>query len=151
MSMGSDGRWHTTNHATIWRWREHFQNDFSVVWTGALNPMMRQIILRCPNSGTTLPSCKSRGAGKLKCSGQFRSRCRQSFIQVVFVRRTGTFAMSTARTGSPLKINDSDKQEAWFIAPQKARMGTMHIILAVSDKGRPSLTRYKRVIVECTN
>jgi hypothetical protein len=60
----------------------------------------------------------------------------------------GTFSMGTARTGNPLIINDSDKQEAWFIAPEKARMGTMHIILAVSDDGHPSLTRYKRVIVE---
>ena len=33
--LGHDGRWHTTNHATIWRWREHYQNDFSarMDWT----------------------------------------------------------------------------------------------------------------------
>jgi hypothetical protein len=55
--------------------------------------------------------------------------------------------MSTARTGDPLKITDSSMANAWFIAPKKAKMGTMHIILAVTDHGTPALTRYKRVIV----
>jgi hypothetical protein len=59
----------------------------------------------------------------------------------------GTFAMSTARTGDPLTIQDSNMSEAWFIAPRKAKMGTMHIILAVTDHGTPALTRYRRVIV----
>lgn len=33
--VGKDGRVHTSNHATIWRWREAFQNDFAarMQWT----------------------------------------------------------------------------------------------------------------------
>jgi hypothetical protein len=62
----------------------------------------------------------------------------------------GTFAMSTARTGDPLKIADSNMANAWFTAPKKAKMGSMHIILAVTDHGTPALTRYKRVIVTVT-
>ena len=33
--MGSDGRWHSGNHETIWRWREAYQNDFAarMDWT----------------------------------------------------------------------------------------------------------------------
>jgi hypothetical protein len=37
--------------------------------------------------------------------------------------------------------------KAWFIAPKRAKMGTMHIILALTDHGTPALTRYQRVIV----
>jgi hypothetical protein len=37
--------------------------------------------------------------------------------------------------------------DAWFIVPKKAKMGTMHLILAVTDHGTPALTRYKRVII----
>lgn len=59
----------------------------------------------------------------------------------------GTFAMATARTGNPLNIHDSNMANAWFIAPGKAKMGTMHIILAVTDHGTPALTRYERVII----
>ncbi len=64
----------------------------------------------------------------------------------------GTLAMSNARSGQPLTIEDADKAEAWFAAPiapanRVLRNGTMHIILAVTDRGVPSLTRYARVIV----
>jgi len=33
--LGADGRTHTSNHATIWRWRNAFQNDFAarVKWS----------------------------------------------------------------------------------------------------------------------
>ena len=33
--LGHDGRWHTSNYATIWRWREAYQNDFAarMDWT----------------------------------------------------------------------------------------------------------------------
>src|SRR5690606_34228446 len=33
--LGIDGHWHTSNHATIWRFREAYQNDFSarMDWT----------------------------------------------------------------------------------------------------------------------
>ena len=34
-----------------------------------------------------------------------------------------------------------------FVAPQVYRPVTAHFILRVTDKGRPALTRYKRVIV----
>jgi hypothetical protein len=33
--MGNDGKFYANNQATIWRWREHFQNDFAarIDWT----------------------------------------------------------------------------------------------------------------------
>ena len=60
----------------------------------------------------------------------------------------GTFNIATARTGNPLKIEDADKAKAWFIVPKSERLGTMHIILAVTDNGIPALTRYERVIID---
>ena len=60
----------------------------------------------------------------------------------------GTFTIGTARTGNPLKIEDADKEKAWFTVPKSIRLGTMHIILAVTDSGSPALTRYERVIIE---
>ena len=65
----------------------------------------------------------------------------------IYYGEPGTFTMATARTGDPLKLKDADMANAWFIAPKKAKMGTMHIILAVTDHGTPALTRYKRVII----
>jgi len=65
----------------------------------------------------------------------------------IYYPEAGTYTISTARTGNPLKIIDSDKKNAWLIVPKSDRIGTIHIILAVTDQGVPALTRYKRVII----
>ena len=68
---------------------------------------------------------------------------------MVLLPEPGTFATSNARSGDPVKIEDADKPNAWFFVPTNRvlRNGTMHIILAVTDRGTPPLTRYQRVIV----
>jgi hypothetical protein len=45
------------------------------------------------------------------------------------------------------KIENANKPNAWFIVPKTNRIGTMHIILSVTDDGSPALTRYQRVII----
>jgi hypothetical protein len=37
--------------------------------------------------------------------------------------------------------------QKYVVAPKVTRPETLHFILAVTDKGTPALTRYKRVIV----
>jgi hypothetical protein len=59
----------------------------------------------------------------------------------------GSLALSSGRTGAPLKIEGANTAAAWFTAPKVSKTETMHIILAVSDQGTPPLTRYQRVIV----
>ena len=61
----------------------------------------------------------------------------------------GTLALSNSRTGAPLKIEDADRAAAWFTAPARGitKPETLHVILAVTDLGKPPLTRYQRVIV----
>jgi hypothetical protein len=50
-------------------------------------------------------------------------------------------------TGAQLAIENADTVNAWFIAPAVTSSETIHIILAVPDRGTPPLTRYQRVIV----
>jgi hypothetical protein len=63
----------------------------------------------------------------------------------------GTFPLSSARSGQPLEIKDFDQQKIEFTVPTSRVMppgvGTIHIILAVSDHGSPRLTRYQRIII----
>ena len=72
--------------------------------------------------------------------------------QWFYYSEVGSFTTSNARSGDPVKINNADKQQASFKVPDGRVMlpgtGTMHIILAVTDKGTPPLTRYGRVIVD---
>lgn len=55
--------------------------------------------------------------------------------------------------GQPV-IQHADRQEAKMTIPQTGHPGqavdyprTLHVILEVTDRGEPALTRYRRVIV----
>ncbi len=147
--FGNDGRWHTTNHATIWRWREHYQNDFAarMDWTikayeEANHPPVPKL------NHDQYIKVKAGERVDLSAEGSTDPDGDNLSYKWFLYGEPGTFALSTARTGNPLTIHEDTMANAWFIAPKNAKMGTMHIILAVTDHGTPALTRYQRVIID---
>jgi hypothetical protein len=46
----------------------------------------------------------------------------------------------------PLKIENAEQANASFIAPEVQREETIHMILTVTDDGKPELSRYRRVV-----
>jgi len=60
----------------------------------------------------------------------------------IYYREPGTYT-----SGRPVAIQDADKINASFIAPKVSKPETMHVVLAVTDRGAPPLTRYQRVII----
>ena len=146
--LGVDGSWHTSNKATIWRWREAFQNDFAarMDWTinnykSANHPPVAK--LSCPAEITAKVGDKI----ELSAEASIDPDGNELSFKWYYYPEPGTFNFSSARTGNPLKIENADKAKASFIVPKTERYGTMHIIVEVSDNGKPSLTRYQRVIV----
>jgi hypothetical protein len=149
--MGFDGKWHTSNHATIWRWREPMQNDFAarMDWTivpydEANHPPVAK--LGHSNRLTAKPNEKV----VLSAEGSSDPDGDELTYEWFYYQEPGTFTVSTARSGQPLTIEDADTPNAWFTVPTSRvlRNGTIHIILAVTDSGTPRLTRYQRVIVD---
>jgi hypothetical protein len=146
--FGYDGRWHTSNHATIFRWREHFQNDFSARMDWTIKPY--EETNHPPVAKLNMKSYIEVKVGErvdLSAEGSFDPDGDNLSYKWIYYGEPGSYTLSTARTGSPLKIQDDNMANAWFIPPKNARMGTMHIILQVTDHGNPALTRYQRVIV----
>lgn len=146
--FGVDGSWHTSNKATIWRWREAFQNDFvaRMDWTindykSANHPPVAK--LSCPAEITAKVGDKI----ELSAEASTDPDSNELSFKWYYYPEPGTFNFSSARTGNPLNIENADKAKASFIVPKTERYGTMHIIVEVSDNGKPSLTRYQRVIV----
>lgn len=146
--FGVDGSWHTSNKATIWRWREAFQNDFAarMDWTindykSANHPPVAK--LSCPAEITAKVGDKI----ELSAEASTDPDGNELSFKWYYYPEPGTFNFSSARSGNPLKIENADKAKASFIVPKTERYGTMHIIVEVSDNGKPSLTRYQRVIV----
>ncbi len=52
--------------------------------------------------------------------------------------------------GEAVAIRDADRPVASFVAPRVAEPVTIHVILEVTDRGEPALTRYRRVVVTVT-
>ena len=154
--LGTDGHWHQSNHATIWRWRAAFQNDFAARMDWTIKPYAGANHAPVVKLGHAAQLTAKPGARvDLSAAGTTDPDGHALSYAWFYYGEAGTLAMSSARTGQPLKIEDSDKSVAWFTAPaapasRVLRYGTMHIILAVTDRGAPPLTRYARVIVTVT-
>lgn len=148
--LGVDGFWHTSNKATIWRWREAFQLDFAARMDWTVKPYAEANHPPVPKLGhAEYLTAKPGEEVHLSAEGSFDPDGDELTYHWFYYGEPGSFSVSMARTGDPVVIHGADQEKAWFTVPTERvfRNGTMHIILAVTDHGAPPLTRYKRVIV----
>jgi hypothetical protein len=150
--MGSDGCWHDTNHATIWRWRQAFQNDFAARMDWTIRSRREANHPPVPKLGHPARLTVKRGAHvELSAEGSSDPDGDALSYEWFYYHEAGTFPTSASRSGQPLEIKNSDQPRAWFTVPTQRVMapgtGAMHVILAVTDHGTPRLTRYQRVVV----
>ena len=149
---GADGRWHTSNHATIWRWRAAYQNDFAARMDWTIQPYEKANHPPVPKlSHANALSARPGERVQLNAEGSTDPDGDALSYEWFYYGEPGTFTTSSGRTGQPVVIQDFDRPRASFTVPTERVMppgtGTMHIILAVTDDGTPRLTRYRRVIV----
>jgi hypothetical protein len=151
--LGVDGRWHTDNHATIWRWRQAYQNDFAARMDWTIKSYDQANHPPVPKLGHTNRLAAKPGEHiNLSAEGSSDPDGDALSYEWFYYNQAGTFPASSARSGQPVAIQNFDQPKAWFTVPTSRVMppgiGTMHIILAVTDHGTPQLTRYQRVIVD---
>lgn len=149
---GVDGRWHSGNHATIWRWREAYQNDFAARMDWTIHPVEKANhppVVKIENE--QFIDAKKGEHIELSAVGSTDPDGDALSYNWFCYAEAGTFPVSSARSGQPIEVTNFDQQKAWFKVPSSRVMppgtGTIHIILAVTDHGSPRLTRYKRIIV----
>ncbi|MGF1586076.1 MAG: nucleoside hydrolase-like domain-containing protein [Bacteroidales bacterium] len=146
-----DGTRYISPQATIWRWREAFQNDFlsRINWTimnyeEANHPPVP--ILAHPNEITV----KSNDVVKLDATPTTDPDGDNLTYNWYLYFEPGSYLLFTdyqSNRNHQLDIENSDKSVATFTAPAVNKPSDMHIILEVTDDGDPALTRYQRVIV----
>lgn len=145
---GVDGNWHESNKATIWRWRQAYQNDFSARMDWTIKP--RAAANHPPVARLGHPDLlKARAGERVELSAEGSSDPDGDALSYEWIHygEAGTLTLATGRTGAPLNIENAKSTKAAFVAPKVAKPETMHLILAVTDAGTPPLTRYRRVIV----
>ena len=153
--LGSDGRWHTDNHATIWRWREAYQNDFAARMDWTIQPYDKANhppIAKLDHADRL--TAKKGETVKLSAAGSSDPDGDALSYNWFYYDEAGSFHCSSATSGQPVAIKNFDQSQASLTIPIKRVMppgtGTMHVILAITDHGTPRLTRYRRVIIEVT-
>ncbi len=149
--LGIDGYWHTSNKATIWRWRQAYQNDFSARMDWTIKPYdacNHPPVVKVAHDKYMKASFGDRI--DLSAQGTYDPDGDDLTYHWFFYGEAGSFATQEAKTGIHLYIHHHDQKEAWFEVPtdRVLRGGSIHIILAVTDKGVPALTRYHRTIID---
>ena len=130
--------------ATIWRWRDDFQNDFAarMEWTTksyreANHPPV--IVLDQPEAFTVQ-------SGEPFILGAHATDPDGDSLSFYWLQypEAGSYKKSV-----PLTVAENLAQID-LLAPKVDKAETIHFILRVTDKGNPPLSRYKRVIVTVT-
>jgi Protein of unknown function (DUF1593) len=133
---------HTSNHATIWRWRSAFQNDFFARMDWCVAKSYKEAnhppiaTLNHKNELTV----KSGEKVTLSGSGTDPDQNTLSY-KWIYYNEVGSM------NASRFILQRPNNKEITFNAPKVSSAKTMHFILEVSDNGIPNLTRYQRVII----
>ncbi|APZ48122.1 hypothetical protein BW723_10375 [Polaribacter reichenbachii] len=142
-AVGLDTISFTGYKETLWRWRDDLQNDFAARMDWCLNTFEN-------SNHPPIPVLSHSDRIKLKSGESFHLDAfnsydpdgdNLSFLWFPYLE-AGSFK-GEFKLGQPENSHGINGT-----APKVKKTETIHIILKVSDKGSPSLSRYKRVILE---
>ena len=160
-AVGVDGKEHVSDQATIWRWREAFQNDFAarMAWTVAdYQHANHAPVVEVNGQSGTSPIVIDAPVGPpvILDASPSRDPDGQALHYHWFHY---TEAGGTGTSLAAITIVGGDTPKATVTATATCRPqwlpsstpcpaeGSAHIILAVRDEGTPPLTSYRRVIL----
>jgi hypothetical protein len=139
----TDKKGYKSIQATIWRWRQEFQNDFAarISWTTKSYAAANH---------PPVPALAHADHFTVKSGRQFHLNAKGTYDPDGDSLSYLWFQYPEAGTYKGLvsfKPYSSNLYDLPVTAPLVTAAQTIHFILKVSDKGTPALTRYKRVIV----
>lgn len=159
--QGVDGEVHVSDQATVWRWREAYQNDFAarMDWTvedfahANHNPLL--VVNGQP--GTAPVSITAQAGQTVTLDARGSSDPDRQTLQY----RWWVYSEAglDGAHGAAVSIADANRQRATVTVQSACRPawlpgmiscrgeGVAHIILEVTDNGTPRLTSYRRIVL----
>lgn len=176
--VGNDGRKYVSNRATIWRWREAYQNDFAARMRWTLSPDMgvanhAPVVIVNGSRGPEPLYLEVEAGGSMVLNAEdsydpdgdalsfrwFQYREPTTAMGVVIdpqVARAEIGTVGDSRKGGNMKVKVTlpgpEKCAIDFVSGKAQRKGQeVHVILEVKDNGAPCLYSYKRLVIQVTN
>ncbi|MGF1637401.1 MAG: nucleoside hydrolase-like domain-containing protein [Cyclobacteriaceae bacterium] len=148
-----DGISYISDQATIWRWREAFQNDFAarIQWAvKSYKEANHPPVVKLTHSNVL--TVKSGQTVELNATPSSDPDGDQLNFHWFMYLEPGTWMLDRNMMTIPgksftLNIKGYNQSIASFIAPKVSKPEEMHLILEVTDSGSPRLTRYERIIL----
>ncbi|WP_233983647.1 hypothetical protein [Pectobacterium versatile] len=161
---GADGKSYTSGQATIWRWREAFQNDFAARMEWGIKDYAEanhnpQVVVN-GNHGQEALYLNARVGETLTLSAEgsrdpdgdqlsynwflYPEAGMVSVIPVAASDVQGRRGEDNLQAPAVLALEENGKSTTSI---KTLHPGTEHLILAVTDNGKPALTSYRRIIV----
>jgi len=162
---GVDGHSYTSDQATIWRWRKAFQHDFAarMDWTlkefseanhnpvvvvngdTTTDPIYIKAKVGSPVALSAQGSTDPDG-NKITYSWFYYEEAASAISKAINLEEIlGKRGEDYLNVPSKVRLAANDLEEITAI-PQQS--GVAHILLAVEDDGSPSLTSYRRIILD---
>jgi hypothetical protein len=142
------GRFDSSNQATIWRWREHFQNDFAarMNWCVAetftkANHNPRPVFNGDRTTGVVMITAKSGSTVSLSAQGTDAGDSNQNV-------KVSWWIYPEAGTIKDATLTPTGALTAQVALPGATKPGTLHVILQAEDDGTPALYAYRRIIIQ---
>jgi hypothetical protein len=158
--IGIDGKVHTSDQATVWRWRAAYQNDFAarMDWTvkdfASANHAPAVAVNGVAGHGPVMVDAQVGKPVSLRAAGNDPDG--NALVYRWFHYAEAGFVPGGAVADVNLEGEDTPEvtvtptaacRPDWQQSNRSCRLGVAHLVLAVTDNGTPALTSYRRVIV----
>ncbi|MCL2898356.1 DUF1593 domain-containing protein [Brenneria tiliae] len=151
--VGVDGEKYRTAPATIWRWRDAFQNDFAARMDWTLTGDVKKAnhnpnLVLNGKPGTQIVSWQVKSGESVKLSAQGSNDVDGDRVAYRWWQyKEPTATAIGVHFGPGLELSHSEGEQTSFTAPDVKAATPFHIILEGKDNGSPALTSYRRAIV----
>ncbi|KAH6899812.1 hypothetical protein B0T10DRAFT_503229 [Thelonectria olida] len=171
--VGQDGKTYKSNHATIWRWRDAYQNDFAARIKWSMSPDLASVnhhpiislngssgpepIYIDAEAGTTLTFDASEtydpdGDALTFKWWQYREPSATQWSAFLEVDEMKIEHKDADARVVEVTVPPAEKSCVELLSREPVAKGqVLHLVLEVTDTGSPNLTSYKRVVIQATN